>query len=119
MKAPGGPLGYGLGTAAVIALLLSVGTMQNSPTWLLPLAALVLVVVMPIVLGIVLARRAKQRAGTSSNQSRTPLTRPCSEMRGGDEFSRLASSNNWMRCIFQVPPISSWRDARASFIEAR
>jgi len=69
MKELGGLLGYGLGTAAVIALLLSVGSMQNSPTWLLPLAALVLVVVMPIVLGIVLARRAKQRAGTSSNQS--------------------------------------------------
>src|SRR3569832_611620 len=69
MKELGRLLGYGLGTAAVIALLLSVGSMQNFLTWLLSLVALVLVVVMPIVLGIVLARRAKQRAGTSSNQS--------------------------------------------------
>src|SRR3569832_2349888 len=69
MKELGGLLGYGLGTAAVIALLLSVGSKQNSPSWLLPLAALVLVVVMPIVLGFVLTHRTKQRAGTSSNQS--------------------------------------------------
>lgn len=62
-------LGYGLGTAAVIALLIGVAAMQNSPSWLLPVAALLLVVVVPIVLGVVLTRRDKQRTSTPSNPS--------------------------------------------------
>lgn len=61
-------LGYSLGTAAVIALLVVMSSMENSPSWLLPLAALLFVIVLPVVLGIVLARRGKQRRETPSNQ---------------------------------------------------
>lgn len=69
MKELGRFLGYGLGTAAVIALLMGVASMEDSPSWLLPMAALALVVVLPIAVGVVLTRRSKQRAGTPSNPS--------------------------------------------------
>lgn len=69
MKELGRLLGYGLGTAAVIALLIGVASMEDSPSWLLPMAALALVVVLPIVVGVALARRGKQREGTPSNPS--------------------------------------------------
>lgn len=69
MKELGRLLGYGLGTAAVIALLMGVASLENSPSWLLPMAALALVVVLPIVIGVVLTRRGKDRAGTPSNPS--------------------------------------------------
>lgn len=61
-------LGYSLGTAAVIALLVVMSSMENSPSWLLPVAALLFVIVLPVALGIVLARRGKQQRETPSNQ---------------------------------------------------
>lgn len=65
MKDLGIFLGYSLATAAVIALLIAVGTADTLPSWVLPLAALLSVVVIPVALGVVLARRAKQRAGNN------------------------------------------------------
>lgn len=61
-------LGYSLGTAAVIALLVVMSSMENSPSWLLPVAALLFVIVLPVALGIVLARRGKQQRENPSNQ---------------------------------------------------
>lgn len=63
MKDLGIFLGYALATAAVIALLIAVGTAETLPTWVLPLVALLSVIVIPVALGVVLARRGKQRAG--------------------------------------------------------
>lgn len=65
MKDLGTFLGYALATAAVIALLIAVGAADTLPSWVLPLAALLSVVVIPVALGVVLARRAKQRAGNN------------------------------------------------------
>lgn len=70
MKELGTFLGYALATAAVIAFLIFVGGMDELPTWVLPLAALLLVVILPVVLGIVMARRGKDRAGTTPDNSR-------------------------------------------------
>ena len=63
MKDLGTFLGYSLATAAVITLLIAVGTAETLPTWVLPLVALLSVIVIPVALGVVLARRGKQRAG--------------------------------------------------------
>lgn len=65
MKDLGIFLGYALATAAVIALLIAVGTAETLPTWVLPLVALLSVIVIPVALGVVLARRGKQRAGNN------------------------------------------------------
>jgi len=69
MKEFGTFLGYALATAAVGALLIFLGGMERLPSWVLPLAALFSVVVMPVVLGIVIARRDKQRAATTPDNS--------------------------------------------------
>jgi len=69
MKEFGTFLGYALATAAVGALLIFLGGMDHLPSWVLPLAALLSVVVMPVVLGIVIARRGKQRAATTPDNS--------------------------------------------------
>lgn len=66
MKEFGTFLGYALATAAVIALLIAVGTAQTLPNWVLPLVAMLSVVVLPVALGVVLARRGKQRAGNNA-----------------------------------------------------
>lgn len=70
MKELGTFLSYALATAAVIAFLIFVGGMDELPNWVLPLAALLLVVILPVVLGIVMARRGKDRAGTTPDNSR-------------------------------------------------
>src|SRR3569623_2852409 len=74
MKEFGTFLGYALATAAVGALIIFLGGMERLPSWVLPLAALFSVVVMPVVLGIVIARRDKQRAATTPDNSY-----PCAE----------------------------------------
>lgn len=60
MKELGNFLGYTLGTIAVIALLIAVGRMEDLPTWVLPLAALITVIIIPVVLGVVASRREKR-----------------------------------------------------------
>ncbi|MEK7321805.1 MAG: hypothetical protein AABZ84_01845 [Pseudomonadota bacterium] len=69
MKELGTFLGYALATVAVIALLIFVSGMEELPTWVLPLAALFSVIVIPVILGIVMARRSKHRAGTTPDNS--------------------------------------------------
>ncbi len=60
MKILGNFLGYTLGTVAVIAFLIAVGGMDDLPTWVLPLAALLTVIVIPVVLGVIASRREKR-----------------------------------------------------------
>ncbi len=67
MKELGTFLFYALGTVAVIAALSALTMVEDKPTWVLPLAALLLVVVLPVALGIVLTRRGKRRAGDAQN----------------------------------------------------
>ncbi len=67
MKELGTFLFYTLGTVVVIGILSALTTVENKPAWLLPLAALLLVVVLPVALGIVLTRRSKRRAGDAGN----------------------------------------------------
>lgn len=66
MKDLGSFLGYALGTAAVIGLLVLVGSSNTLPSWVLPVVALLSVIVIPVVLGVVLSRRGKHSTGNST-----------------------------------------------------